>query len=166
LDSALHEFARAPFDRVGVREIAAGAEVDVALVRRYFGSKEGIFVAAIQSQDDLEDLFAGDLHVIAGKLAETSLGKGNPRQVEPLLALLHSAGIEPATGILRGFLDAAVTGRLASRIGSADAHQRAAVVLAIVTGVSLFSGVMKLTAFDDGRAIELVTATIENALRA
>jgi AcrR family transcriptional regulator len=165
VDSALHEFARAPFDRVGLRDIAAGADVDVALVRRYFGSKEGLFVAAIQSQDDLDELFAGDLHSIAVKLAETSLGKGDARRIEPLLALLHSAGIEPATGMLRGFLDAAITGPLASKIDSADAQQRAAIVLAIVTGVSLFSGVMKLNAFDDNRAVELVTVTIENVLR-
>lgn len=165
LDSALHEFARAPFDRVGLREIAAGANVDVALVRRYFGSKEGIFVAAIQSRDDLDELFAGDIGAVSRKLAEASLGKGDPRRIEPLLALLHSAGVEPASGLLRVFLGAAITGRLSLRIESADANQRAALVLAIVTGVSLFSGVMGLESFTDDHAVDLVAETIERTLR-
>ena len=41
LDSARWCFSRDGYDQVGVRDIAARAGADPALVNRYFGSKEG-----------------------------------------------------------------------------------------------------------------------------
>src|ERR1700760_2210047 len=53
LASARAAFARAGYDGVGVREIAAGAGVTAMLVNRYFGSKEKLFaeVAAETMRD-------------------------------------------------------------------------------------------------------------------
>ncbi|MEM6634410.1 MAG: TetR family transcriptional regulator [Pseudomonadota bacterium] len=41
------------YSNVGLREIAAAAGVDVALVSRYFGSKQGLFSATLEALDAL-----------------------------------------------------------------------------------------------------------------
>ena len=43
LDAARDRFLRESYDSVGLRDIAARAGVDVALIGRYFGGKEGLF---------------------------------------------------------------------------------------------------------------------------
>ncbi len=40
-----HAFSRAGYDAVGVREIGASADPDLAIVMRLFGSKAGLFDA-------------------------------------------------------------------------------------------------------------------------
>lgn len=49
VDAAARLFANGGYDQAGVREIAAEAGIDPALVNRYFGSKEGLFVAVLES---------------------------------------------------------------------------------------------------------------------
>lgn len=48
LDAAMHLFAQRPPHSVSVREIAAAAGVNHALVHRYFGSKEALLGAVLQ----------------------------------------------------------------------------------------------------------------------
>ncbi len=48
LDAAMHLFATRPPHSVSVREIAAAAGVNHALVHRYFGSKEALLGAVLQ----------------------------------------------------------------------------------------------------------------------
>ena len=48
LASARQRFLRESYDNVGLRDIAADAGVDVALVGRYFGSKEQLFTEVLR----------------------------------------------------------------------------------------------------------------------
>ena len=47
LEAAKGQFARLGYDRTGLRDIAAEAGVDAALINRYFGGKEGLFTASL-----------------------------------------------------------------------------------------------------------------------
>lgn len=49
LEAAKSQFARLGYDRAVLRDIAGEAEVDVALVKRYFGGKEGLFLEALKA---------------------------------------------------------------------------------------------------------------------
>src|SRR5271155_609650 len=49
LEAGKAHFARLGYDRAGLRDIAADAGVDVALVARYFGGKEGLFTEALKA---------------------------------------------------------------------------------------------------------------------
>src|SRR5215472_11724937 len=49
LAAAMDGFARSGYEATSLREIAAGAGVDVALVGRYFGGKEGLFTEALKA---------------------------------------------------------------------------------------------------------------------
>src|SRR4051812_7837944 len=46
LDAARRQFAERGYDATTVRDIAAEADIDPALVIRYFGSKDDLFVLA------------------------------------------------------------------------------------------------------------------------
>ena len=48
LDAARAAFAARGYDAVSVRSVARDAGVDPALVHRFFGSKEQLFVAAME----------------------------------------------------------------------------------------------------------------------
>src|SRR5437879_5436549 len=48
LGAARTHFGREGYDKATLREIAAGAGVDPALIPHYFGSKEGVFLAAVE----------------------------------------------------------------------------------------------------------------------
>jgi len=48
LGAARTQFGREGYDKATLREIAAGAGVDPALIPHYFGSKEGVFLAAVE----------------------------------------------------------------------------------------------------------------------
>src|SRR5262245_24193992 len=58
LAAARERFAKDGYERATIRAIAAQAEIDPALVIRYFGSKEDLFAAAAQFDLALPDLSA------------------------------------------------------------------------------------------------------------
>jgi len=49
LEAAKGQFARLGYDNAALREIAAEAGIDVALIKRYFGGKEALFTAALMA---------------------------------------------------------------------------------------------------------------------
>ena len=49
LDAARRTFAEKGYDKASIRAIAAAAEVDPALVHHYFGTKEKLFLAAMNA---------------------------------------------------------------------------------------------------------------------
>ena len=49
LEAAKAQFARLGYDHAGLREIAAEAGADVALIKRYFGGKEALFTEALKA---------------------------------------------------------------------------------------------------------------------
>jgi AcrR family transcriptional regulator len=56
LEAARERFAADGYERATIRAIASQAEIDPALVMRYYGSKEGLFAAAAQFDLRLPDL--------------------------------------------------------------------------------------------------------------
>ena len=67
-EAATRRFAYQGYEHAGVREIAADAGVDAAMVNRYFGSKEGLFAEVIRRALDMGHLLEGR----RGDLADTS----------------------------------------------------------------------------------------------
>ena len=64
LRAAQRRFGVLGYDRTTTRDIARDAGVNVALIRRYFGGKEGLFQAVISAAPELvanPDPFRGDL---------------------------------------------------------------------------------------------------------
>jgi AcrR family transcriptional regulator len=100
LDAARHRFARHGYAAATVRDIAADAGVNVALISRYFDSKIGLFEACLQLAEESVSRSAGaatDLadvaRVISREVAGTGPGGDPP---DALVLLLRSSGDEHA----------------------------------------------------------------------
>jgi AcrR family transcriptional regulator len=112
LDAARRRFAADGYTAATVRDIATDAGVNVALINRYFTSKEGLFEACLAGVGDelgreaTEDVTLERIpHDIAARLA----GPHAAQYRNQLLLLLRSSGDERAerirVDILRTFAD-------------------------------------------------------------
>lgn len=136
LDAARASFMAEGYDQVGVREIAARAGVDPALVIRYFGSKERLFAETVGVKFDLSELIAGDRDTLGARLAAYVLGKRPPGEAyDPLVAMLRSASSDIAGRMLREALLDGFVHPLAARLDGPDAVERAELVGSILLGL-------------------------------
>ena len=128
-----------------VRDIADDAGVNVALIARYFGSKEGLFEACLEGAvEALKVSTAGvsGLADVVDTISQVAVGaslEGWPGEV--LLLLLRSSGDpsveEKRTGMLQAFGSAiASTAGWTAEQGDADEFLlRAQLVLSVAVGV-------------------------------
>jgi AcrR family transcriptional regulator len=130
LAAAREAFADRGFDGATIRGIATAAGVDPALVHHYFGSKDQLFLAAVDAPADPDDLLPEVLAADRGALGAavvTMLLRVWDGPAQPAgLALLRSAvGSEWTAKLLREFLVAKVLRRVMSSLGL-DPEERAA----------------------------------------
>lgn len=93
LAAARAEFAASGYDAATLRRIADRAEVDPAMIRHHFGSKEGLFTAAMRLPFDPGDYIE---QVLTGPLEDVGL-----RLATVFLTMWDEAGSEPPTAMLR-----------------------------------------------------------------
>ena len=98
LEAARELFATEGYERATVRDIAAKAAIDPALVIRYFGSKEALFVRAADIELRMPDLARGARLARRGDRAALPLdlgGRGRQSRDDDPAAL---GGVEPGRG--------------------------------------------------------------------
>lgn len=156
-------FMRDGYEQVGVRDIAARAGVDPALVIRYFGSKEGLFAEAVITKFDLSELFTGDLSTLGERLARGTLQKKKPphEEFDPMLALLRSASSDIPAKMLRHAIEEGFVRPLAARLAEPDATARAELVGSTLLGLLFLRKVIRVTDGDDERLIALVAPMLQ-----
>jgi AcrR family transcriptional regulator len=136
LEAAKTQFARAGYDRAGLRDIAAEAGADVALIKRYFGSKEGLFTAALKASLNPDRVLGWDRRTFARDVATMMAGgaHANEERAHGFQFLLRAA-TSPTTAPL---LSLAVQERFLAPIrvwlGGADAQARARVLAGAFIG--------------------------------
>jgi AcrR family transcriptional regulator len=106
LAAARSSFAEKGFRGTTIRGVAASAGVDPALVHHYFGSKDDLFVAALEIPVDPREVLAPV--VAAGpdgageRLLRTFLGVWDDPDVQPgLLAMVRSIVSDDSGGLVR-----------------------------------------------------------------
>ncbi|MDT0631526.1 TetR family transcriptional regulator [Rubrivirga litoralis] len=149
LRGARRLFSERGYDHVGVREIAATANVNAALINRYFGSKLGLFQEAVAESFTVGNLLVGDRATLGDRLARY-LVRPRPGGFDPTLVLLRSAASPEAGGVLRAALADDVAAPLAAWLGGADARERAGLVAAVLFGFALGRDVAAVPALADG----------------
>lgn len=107
LTAAVREFSRVGFAASTVKSIADAAEVSPNLITRYFGGKDGLFVAAAQVHLGVDQMFDGPRESLGMRMADTIVQRWDTlRGDDPLLVLLRSAGERSsAAAMLTDFLD-------------------------------------------------------------
>ena len=160
LASARKAFARAGYDGVGVREIAAGAGVTAMLVNRYFGSKGKLFaeVASDTMRDPVilsaENLKSPDLAAaLARSLVDVTAPGRTP--LDGFLILLHSASSPKAAEIGREWVGRGHQSTLEQMLQGPAATERAGLFLALVAGLQVMRQMMEIPSLAQADAGEL-----------
>lgn len=136
LAAATSHFAKEAYDSVSLRAIAAEAGVDVSLISRYFGGKEELFAAVLESCPAPDELFQGDPadfgERISRMLVEDPL---DDNKFEVILVMLRSASHPSASEAIRKSGEERFYGPFARWLGGARAAERARVAAGIIKGV-------------------------------
>jgi AcrR family transcriptional regulator len=150
LDAARRTFAARGYDAASLRAIAAEAGVDAGMVRHFFGSKAGLFEAAMQFPIDTERvvpmLLAGGLDGLGGRLAGFLFGTLEAAgDRSPFVTLIRSAvSHEDSARMLREFLTEQLLGRLAAAVELPDARLRTALCASQLAGMVMFRYIVKV----------------------
>jgi len=126
LAAAREEFAGKGYAAASVRGIARQAAVDPALVHHYFGTKEQVFVAAMElpiaPAELVPQILDGPADRLGERLVRTFLGIwASPDFRAPMLGMLRSAMTgEQGAAMLREFVGSTLLGRIAAAIGPVD----------------------------------------------
>lgn len=138
LDAARGRFACEGYDRAGLREIAADAGVDAALISRYFGSKDELFSAVLASTSNAEELFHGTPEEFAARMAHMMVREPqSDTKLDCILIMLRSASSERAAEANRRFGETHFFQPMATWIGGADSEVLARLLGALMMGVGV-----------------------------
>lgn len=142
LRAAAELFAERGFDQTTVRDVAARAEVNQALLFRYFGSKQELFAEVLSHNSEalLDSVAAPEL---PRRILENVLADGaGPGAEHTIVAMLRSLSDERAARVLRDELGGSYVERLARLSDAADADLRADLVLAWLFGIGMMRSVL------------------------
>jgi AcrR family transcriptional regulator len=177
LAAARAGFGEAGFDGATIRSIASRAGVDPALVHHYFGTKQRLFVAAMQLPVDpvavAPALLAGDPAGVGARIVRFILGLWDDPATRPvMLGIVRSAASDPvAAGMLRAILAegpfaeivrAVMTeepyATLVGPLGQADAELRATLVGSQLVGLLVARAVVAVEPLASAPAEVIVAA--------
>lgn len=150
-EAARHLFAERGFDRTSVRAVAAEAGVDPALVHHYFGTKDQLFLAAMQIPMDpgkiIPQLAAAGMNGLGERLVRTFIGIWDSPAGAAGVALLRSAvRNEFAARMLREFITTQIMRRVLTHLDldPAEIPTRASLVASQIIGLAMMRYVIKL----------------------
>jgi AcrR family transcriptional regulator len=161
LDAAREQFAERGYSAASVRGIARAAGVDPALVHHYFGTKERVFVAAMELPFDpaeqIPAVLAGDPDGVGERLVRMFLAVWDqPGFRAPILGMLRSAMTgEEGAAMLREFVGSALLGRVAVSVGQTDPLRVQAAVAQLV-GVVMLRHVVRIEPMASATTEEVV----------
>lgn len=153
LAAAREAFTEQGYDSAGVREIAAAAGVDPRLITRYFGSKERLFAEVIDLAYEKSLMMTPQENANAARVL---LLDPDQHAEDGLLLTLRSAANPRAAEIMRASIERNYQQRLAGALPGEDATGRAALLIAICTGVLMTRMVLGNSALNGPDAERLV----------
>ncbi len=170
---ARRAFGARGYDATSLRSIATHAGVDPGLLVHYFGTKEGVFRAAVEVTVQPGQLFAGLEGLSSQDVAEQLvrrylilLARDEPRDV--VMGLVRSAvSSEYAADMLRDLLFRELFTSLEPLIDAPDTALRASLIVAQLVGIAVLRYVVRAGALvraTDEEIVALVSSAIEKYL--
>lgn len=135
LAAAYERFARQGYDATTLRQVAGDVGVDAALVIRYFGSKERLFLEVTKPEPVLHPIVVGTPLPQLGEALVRAVLRLSADLEPPLLALLRSSGYERFAEALRERMDSDLLGILEERLPGTGARLRSELLSAQVLGL-------------------------------
>lgn len=173
LEAARASFGERGYDGSSIRDIAARARVDPALVHHYFGHKQQLFLAAMEIPVDfavaVPRLLAGPEEEIGKRFVGFILDLWERPQIRPLLmGLVRSATTDAvAAGMMRRLLEEGPLLSIASALDRPDARLRASLAGSQFVGLLLARfvvGVEPLASAERAAVVAAVGPTIQRYL--
>jgi AcrR family transcriptional regulator len=140
LAAARHRFLAESYENVGLRDVAGDAGVDVALVGRYFGSKEALFREVLRKAPGEwlgPEIDAAALPAWLAALATREHEPGERAHVERLLIILRSASSPCPAEIVRQSFREDVLEPIARLLAGPEAEMRASLALGLLMGTTI-----------------------------
>ncbi|WP_052488575.1 TetR/AcrR family transcriptional regulator [Streptomyces sp. 150FB] len=153
LQAARRLFTQQGYDGAGLREIARDAGVDARLISRYFGSKEGLFAEVVGLAYEKSLMMTPELNAEAARALLT-----DPDQAasDGLLLTLRSAANPKAAAIMRDSIEGDYQRRLADALPGERSDGRAALLVAICSGVLLARMILGNTQLNQSETEDLI----------
>lgn len=165
LEAASSRFIRLGYDRTTLRDVAADVGVNLALIKRYFDSKEGLFKAALASAPRFlgrGEEFPQDRAGLAEALShQLSAGAWPEFGEHPVLMLLRNSGDERVDALRRQALGEYSRQVLEASGGGGAAGEdderllRAELLVALGVGVAVVRSTVGLQPLRDATSDEL-----------
>lgn len=148
LSAARRHFGEVGYERATIRRIATGARVDPALVLHYFGSKDGLFSAAMdfpRPDSVIPQVFGRGTAGLGGRVATFFLTLWESEAGAGLIGMLRSVHTsERAAAMMREFISTELLGRVAPTLTGRDRELRATLAVSHLIGVAVMRYVVKL----------------------
>jgi AcrR family transcriptional regulator len=151
LVAARRRFLEDGYDGMTLRAVASDAGVDVALISYYFGSKKGLFAAALALGANPAELLtrelAGPLNSLPERIVRTVVRAwDDPRSGPSLRAFIEGVVRDPQVArTFRGMMEQEMVPAIAARLGGdADTTRRAALMTSQIAGMILARYVLQV----------------------
>jgi AcrR family transcriptional regulator len=173
LGAARRLFAEHGYDKTTIRAIGREAGVDAALVHHHFGTKEQVFVAAMELPFEpsavITDIIAGPREDVAQRITRFFLSVWREQERRaPMVAMLRSATTnQQAAAMFREFIESALLARAADALGLPRLRVGAAAAQLVgIVFVRYVIGVEPLASAPEEHLVALITPVLEYYLSA
>jgi AcrR family transcriptional regulator len=148
-EAARRQFAELGYDRTTLRGIAGEAGVDVALVARFYGSKDALFREVMALPPAVAEAMAGladgPKESVGRRLAEVIVGMlENPRSRSVVIGRIRSASSHPEAAALVRETVTRDVGRLVAAVTDDEPETRAVLVGSQIVGLALARYVVRV----------------------
>lgn len=167
LAKARERFGTAGFQAATIRAIAADAEVDPAMVMRYFGTKDQLFAAAAEFDLQLPDISAADRDRLGWLLVGHFLRRWEGGDDALVILLRSSSTNAEAAQRMREIFGSQLLPLVASRVPPGEAAKRAGLIATQILGLALCRFVLRLPPVVDlsqDEVVEWLGPTIQRYL--
>jgi AcrR family transcriptional regulator len=143
LAAARASFGEVGYERATIRGIAGAAGVDPALVLHYFGSKEDLFIAALElpvnPAEAVRAVLADGLEGAGERIVRVFLSVWDAPENRPALMSMLRAALtnDRAFAMFREFAGRAIIGAVAGALPGRDAALRASLIGAHMMGIAV-----------------------------
>lgn len=174
LASARELFAAHGFQRTTIRAVAAAAQVDPALVHHYFGTKDDLFIAALELPIDpravIAPALAGGVEGAAERLLSAFLSVWDDPTLQPGMLIAARGMLEqPGHRLLReGFVPAVIL-PAASTLGLDQPERRISLVMSQVIGLIVaryMLAIEPLASMSSADVVRVIGPTIQRYMEA
>ena len=137
LEAAKTQFAQLGYDRATLRAISVQAGADVALIKRYFGGKEALFISALEASFQSDFLGEWDRSTLAHEIATMMADNlyQDEERVHRFQFLLRAATSPTTAPLLNVAIQERFLGPIREWLGGEDATARARVLAAAYIGL-------------------------------